>query len=235
MKRIRTLFIEFLVIVLGVLVALLMESAWQEHQDDQLADEYLERLREDLIFNRDVLESDFEFSRINCDASTLAGQALTGDVDLPAEQVVLYTWAAALNYTPTYNTATWDDLLASGRIGLIESANLREQIIDLYQLDVFGWRPTREDPIREMVFRTLPGKWLADTARECLTLTGFKDGWEACALERLEGAEALANRLRQKPELIEELNTRNYYACSFPRWLNQYETLLTELEESLDE
>jgi len=234
MKRGKSLFIEFAVIVLGVLVALLMESAWQDHQDGQLAREYLERLSEEAEFNREVLRSDSNFMAQNCRAATQVRQVLAGAAELSPERLVLNAWAAALNYRPTYKTATWEDLLASGRIGLIDSADTRARIIDLYQLDLDLWRTSRDDPFRNTVVRVLPGDLMAGIAKDCLTLTGFAEDFEACALERLDNAEPLAQQLLKQPDILEQLNDRTYYACNFDRWLKEYERLLDALEQSLN-
>lgn len=234
MQRVRRLFIEFAVIVLGVLVALLMESAWQDRQDHQLAEEYLDRLRDDLADNRGVLETDVAFMRQNCSSAQALLGALTGDAELPAEELVIEAWGAALNYTPAYQTSTWEDLLASGRLGLIESAELRTRIIDLFQADVSTWRPARDSEYRVAMLRTLPGEWMSRSASECLTLTGFGDDWQQCAIERLENASQVAQVIADQPGVVEALNTRMYYACNFPRWLNEYRVRLDALEQALN-
>ena len=233
MHQVRRLFIEFSVIVLGVLVALLMESAWQDRQDQQLAEEYLERLRDDLQENREVLETDLAFSQQNCQSAQVLLGAFTGATGLPPEELVLHAWAAALNYTPDYETSTWDDLLASGRLGLIEDAELRTRIIDLFQADVSTWRPSRDSEYRVSVFRILPGDWMSRSASECLSLTGFRSDWQACALEKMEDAPKVARALENEAGIVEALNTRLYYACNFPRWLNEYRVRFDALEQVL--
>ena len=68
---------EFGVIVVGVLVALFMESAWERLQEQELAAQYRERLAEELAANQEVLALDRAFTAENCRASQAAFDGLT--------------------------------------------------------------------------------------------------------------------------------------------------------------
>ena len=132
--RLRRVAGEFTVIVLGVLVALFMESAWEDRQERQLAEEYLDRLREETRLNRDEFALDVGFNAVNCRA---AGDAFTGlheDSPAPSEDLLRSIRVTALNRTPRYRRTTCEDLVASGRIGIIREAAVRDRISGLPEI-----------------------------------------------------------------------------------------------------
>ncbi len=52
---------EFLLIVVGVLVALAVETALDERQNDQLRDEYIERIQSEISVDKQAIEYRIEF------------------------------------------------------------------------------------------------------------------------------------------------------------------------------
>lgn len=55
MQRISTITAEFILIVVGVLVALMIDNAVEERHDDELREAYLLRLQDDFAFDQQAI------------------------------------------------------------------------------------------------------------------------------------------------------------------------------------
>jgi hypothetical protein len=121
---------ELIVIVIGVLIALWIEG-WREDRiavaDEQ---EYLERLVADLvadstrIANRHAAELR---TRTRADAAlrfSEQGWAVTTDTSAVLTD---YHFAGFVNFF-VFETATWADLVATGNLGLLRDAELRQRL-----------------------------------------------------------------------------------------------------------
>jgi hypothetical protein len=127
---------EFVVIVLGVLVALAVDQARGERSDRALEQEYLERL-----------ESDIALGRISLDTMRLqlAGAArnaeflepyLSGRTGIPADTptvvAALYRASRSLANTDALPRTAFSELQSTGRIGLIRSVPTRAAVQEYY-------------------------------------------------------------------------------------------------------
>jgi len=224
---------EFAVIVLGVLVALFMESAWEDRQERELAGEYLERLKDEAGLNRVEMEFDKRFAGINCSASQIAYRGLSGTTPLPAEALLRSVWAASLNRVSNYRASTYEDLVASGRLGLIRDAELRDRILGYYENDIDTWRPSRDADFRRTVFRRLPPDWTTAMVEVCADVNEMRADWESCWVPVQGGAERWVDELVSVPGFAEQLADRTYSACNFPRFIAEADSVLRELERSL--
>jgi hypothetical protein len=231
--RLRRLVGEFTVIVLGVLVALFMESAWEDRQERQLSEEYVERLREEARLNRGEFSLDVGFNAVNCQAAGDAFEGLSEGSQASSEDLLRSIWITALNRTPRYRRTTYEDLVASGRIGIIREAEVRDRIIDYYTYDLGASRPVREDDYRRNVLATLPPDWTSRMVRACATVTGMREDWESCWVPVEEGAQRWVDRVSGLPEIRRQLAQRTYDICNFDRFLAEADSILAGLEEAL--
>jgi hypothetical protein len=231
--RLRRVAGEFAVIVLGVLVALFMESAWEDRQERQLAGEYVERLREEVRLNREELSSDLAFNAVNCQAASEAFAGLNEGPAASPEDLLRSIWVAALNRTPQYRRSTYEDLVASGRLGIIRDAAVRDRIIDYYGYDLGAFRPVREGDYRRNVLSTLPPDWTSGMVRSCATLTGMREDWKSCWVPVDGGAERWVERISGLPGIRPQLAERTYDICTFDRFLGEADGFLGGLEEAL--
>lgn len=222
------------VIVLGVLVALFMESAWEGLQENALAAQSRGRLAEELEANREVLALDRAFMAENCRASQAAFDGLTGAAPESAEDLVRRLWAGALLNNPRYRRSVYEDLMGAGRLGLIQDPDLRTRIIDYYTYDdVSRWRPQAEDDHRRSVLRELPPVWTTEMAQRCLTLTGYGEAWMTCPVEAELDSEGVRDAIRRIPGIGQQLSERTYRSCNLARFHGEYEVRLNALEEAL--
>lgn len=225
---------EFGVIVVGVLMALFMESAWEGLQEQELAAQYRERLAEEVEANRVELGRDRAFITENCRASQAAFEGLTDVVPVSADSLLREVWAASLLNSPAFRRSVFEDLMGAGRLGLIQDADLRTRIIDYYTyVDLTRWRPREEDEFRRSALREIPPLWTTEMARRCLTLTGYGEGWMTCRVDAEVDSERVLDAIRRIPGIVAQLSERTYRSCNLARFHDEYEARLNALEEAL--
>lgn len=122
---------EFFVIVVGVLVALGLENLREERRDRALESEYLQRLEQDFLqANRDMAAG-----RSRLEGARLRGRQILPFVEygdpIPADTITFLSWIYAAsrnlwpNFTARYSSSAYQELVASGRFGLIRSSSIR--------------------------------------------------------------------------------------------------------------
>lgn len=127
---------EFVVIVLGVLVALAVDEWRGELSDRALEQQYLDRLESDLALGRislDTMSLQLAGAASNAD---LLEPYLSGRTGLPADTptvvAALYRASRSLVRTSALPRSTFLELQATGRIGLIRSVPVRAAVQDYY-------------------------------------------------------------------------------------------------------
>jgi hypothetical protein len=136
---------EFVVIVLGVLVALAVDE-WREVRAERAREVgYYRALLGDL--DRDLAEYDFaiEFTGVSLDAardvlSVIEGRARAGEGSL-AEALRRASW---VNY-PAWSSGTMDELLGSGSIRLLRDPVLKRALLAYHDF-VNEWKPRLQGP-----------------------------------------------------------------------------------------
>lgn len=127
--------LDFLVVVLGIFVGLQAENWYQFKQDRLLEQEYLVRIKSDL--NNDLTYFDFIEKEHRQKQTNIAFlDAARKDRNLVKEQPT--TFAQALDSLEFYrkiapNSATWQELISSGRLGLIQSQSLKALLSEYYE------------------------------------------------------------------------------------------------------
>jgi hypothetical protein len=144
---------EFVVIVLGILAALAVDS-WSEQRDNRILEqEYLSRIKEDLESDLMEIEETIGASFLQARSATTLLYKLDDplanhvvgftdsieavdftvpvyeEFDLPPRRMV---WHVGRTRSFDPRRGTFDELLATGRIAVIDDARLRAAIIDHY-------------------------------------------------------------------------------------------------------
>lgn len=236
---------EFAVIVIGVLVALLAESAWQERGERVQEREVLERISEDLVTDSSGLASDRAWTGFALAAAEDARHVLAERDTLapPARLAVLY--AAATVRMPIRFTRTWDDLTASGRVSIVSDPDLRRALIDFYGR-VEEIRQAQADltsEYRAAVVATLPTRFTRRILGSCIRAEDSL-GSEArpdvnaairgCAVEPDEDANALLRRVREIDGIERALGARTYAIVSIEEFVESAESSFANLRSQLD-
>jgi hypothetical protein len=131
MKQQTKLVGEFILIVVGVLVALAVESALEDRADDELRDQYLTRLAMDLEADKTGLEGRIEFFT---DVQRFSQDVLTWlDGDAPLDRrVLLASFYAAEVWPMSASTSTYRDLHSTGNLRLLDDIDLRMKMAVYY-------------------------------------------------------------------------------------------------------
>ncbi len=139
-------FLDFLIVVVGILIAFQITNWSEGRSNNQLTNDYYQRLVADINtsiseLNKQELVATTGIEKI--DAFTLAlNDPDTSDADLVAITNDFFT--DGLRLTGFYTTsATFDDLSATGNLGLISNPVLRNALINLHT----GYKNKQEDSL----------------------------------------------------------------------------------------
>ncbi len=182
---------EFVLIVLGVLVALAVETALENRKDGQLRDEYLSRLRGDIELDRQAIDRRIEFFT---DVQRFSGEVLGWlgtDRDVDQETLLASYYAAEIwPFLPVRNT--YDDLQNTGNIRLLDDIDLRTRLSGYYNkanTSISGWTPSEH--YREIIRGVIPNDVQALIRQNCPTTLDFDQapsGFPPCELPGVDYA-----------------------------------------------
>lgn len=128
--------IDFLIVVVGVLMAFQI-TAWNvERAERKRSQEYLSRIRADLMADMTQLQRHREFwERVAEEGYAAIRYAETGDMDGATEWEVLRSFLhASQAWQFTFIDATYSELRSAGELRLIPDADLRSALADYYVL-----------------------------------------------------------------------------------------------------
>jgi hypothetical protein len=161
---------EFVVIVLGILAALAVDSWSEERNNRILEQEYLARIKEDLEWDLAEIEEAIQASILQGRSATTLLYELNDpladhvprfssdrlaaiDFAVPAHEefdvrLKRLVWLAARTRSFDPRRGSYDELLATGRIIVVDDSELRASIIDHYSLteDMTGLAEWVQEP-----------------------------------------------------------------------------------------
>lgn len=123
---------EFGVIVVGVLVALLAESWWDQRGERTREMEMLERIYDELPGDSAALAiwgGWLEFVEPSVDVVRVV---LAGGEPVPASAALALSYGVATVVIRGRSAGTWDDLVASGGLADVTDADLRRALVGFY-------------------------------------------------------------------------------------------------------
>jgi hypothetical protein len=176
---------EFSLIVIGVLVALTVETALDERQNEQLRDEYYSRVHADLIADKTAIESRIIFFRVVEQFNQDTLDWLESDVAV-SQDVLLAAFYAAEVWPFVPNLSTYQDLQSTGNIRLMDNIDFRTSLAAYYNkagTSAGGFNPSED--YRQIVRGVIPSRIQAQIRVNCPT-TDDRDqkptGFPPCAL-----------------------------------------------------
>ena len=191
MKNNARLVGEFVLIVVGVLVALMVETALENRENDQLRDEYLLRLRDDIQLDKLAIERRVEFFS---DVQRFSNDVLAwlkSDRDVDHDVLLASFYAAEIwPFLPVRNT--YEDLQNTGNIRLLDDIDLRTSLSGYYNkanISISGWTPT--ETYRVVVRGIIPNDVQALIRHNCPTTSDFDQapsGFPPCELPGVDYA-----------------------------------------------
>ena len=154
---------EGLAIVASILFAFGIDAWWDGRADRIAEREYLERLLDDSRFDRAENELVVRVSRDVMESSERLIELIEKDSlrSLEAEQLIPLFLRASDYQKPDYSRSTYEELVNSGRIGLIEVPAVRRSLAD-YDRDIRQVSGVWQDccgngnPFHVMRIRTVP-------------------------------------------------------------------------------
>jgi len=213
--------IEVVVIVVGVLVALGVDEWWGERENRATETEYLARLVDDIqadieTFRR--LERIFERkAAVITDLRSLSRSGILSKSTSELVEELSYTTYVAL---PDSRSTTFDELLSTGRLGLIESIERRDRLSRYYSgfEHISGILFAPVGNYRQLVLETLPPEL-------------FKRDRTAEEESSLRNVRAELDTLVSNPAFVPAANAEVAYANNLLYYLRQYRI---QAEEILD-
>jgi hypothetical protein len=221
----RKLLAEFVVIVLGVLTALAVDTWVDVRQSAERAAEYRERLAADVRGDANRLRARWAYYERTLAWAVEARRVLSGQSSLLVDQQLFTVYAASLVYPFVPNKSTWEDMVSTGTLVLLEDPDLRAELFLFYQGLENGpvsWTP--DASFRREVRKSLPPNLLLATIPQTCILPGLFDeeviyldpatyspdpAPPTCSLNiPLDRADEILSTLRAIPDLEGLLNLR---------------------------
>ena len=182
---------EFFLIVIGVLVALAVEATLENRQDDKLRDEYIARIQHDMEGDTRAARNRIVFFT---DVQRFSGEVLDWlETDAPVDHdILLASFYAAEVWPFLPNVSTYEDLLSTGNIRLLDNIDLRTSLSAYYNkgsTSRSGWNPS--EYYREIVRGVIPNQVQSLIRQNCPTTDELDEeptGFPACELPGIDYA-----------------------------------------------
>ena len=129
-----TLALEIIVVIAGILIAFQIDRWALERHERQQEYQYLERLRQDLLFEIDLMTSSIEFADTRMAAIRLLEKVVvnrniaTETPNHVARAVEMVTWRSF----PHISAHVYTELQTTGNLSLIRSEDLRQGLAEYY-------------------------------------------------------------------------------------------------------
>lgn len=129
---------EIGIIVAGVLIALGADAWWTNREQAELREEYRAAMIDDLAADSSwyAYLIDSGWLPDGADAIDSLNVALLDDVDRPEETVALWASRTMRLIAGTQRSGAFDELVATGRLGLFEDPGLRQEMVRYYGVDI---------------------------------------------------------------------------------------------------
>jgi len=214
MKKHGKLIGEFVLIVVGVLVALMVETALDEREDEKLGEEYFLRVTTDVKADKQALEQRIKFftSVKQFSQETLDWLASDTPVD---QNTLLATFYAAEVWPFVPNLSTYQDLQSTGNIRLINDIDFRTSLAAYFnKADSSGPGLNPPQVYRRIIRGIIPTRIQTAIRQNCPTTDEFDlepTGFPPCTLNEVDYIEltALYEPLRNDLDFRQTLTYRN--------------------------
>ena len=202
---------EFILVVLGVLVALMFDSWMEQRSDDNLRQEYLGRLADDLETDSQTYDYRIAFYS---DVRAFGIQTLdTLHSEAPADQEdLLAAYYASEVFTVSPSSDTYKDLQNTGNIRLLRDIELR-MALSSYHEKAAREGTTLDESYRKIVRGIIPWEMQKAIRENCPTLDESGEiptGFPPCKLLRLkeDQVSVVFDAIRAYPGIFEILTHR---------------------------
>jgi hypothetical protein len=208
-------FIELLIVVVGILIALRVSNWNQERQDHARAENYYQRIHADLLADRQNIDTTLDFWR---KVSTYGSEAIAyGESGTLAQgskwETVLAYYQASQIMPFVASDTTFEEMRSTGDLGLIPDQKLRKELADYYRLEggssalaaTLRQNPTYRTQIRGLT----PWPVQQYIWSHCFQEPGYYDQKLIACPSPVSGsrAEAILATYRKSPGLLDNLRS----------------------------
>ena len=231
--------VDFVIVVIGVYIGIQVSNWNEERIEVQRGEYFSNRLLEDMQLELSIFEGEAEYYSTVYDYAKRAIELV--DVDDPAfdNEFVVSAYNASQYFYGEPARATYDELIATGNLYLLENENLRSAALFLYNSTVRLRLSTYvlESAYRERVRRAMPYDVQNAVREQCGDvideLTGFSSGIPAdCRIDLDQGRiAAAAATLRNNTELRSDLA---FFLSSLGYFISDVAAARRQTEQRLD-
>ena len=211
--------IDFLIVVLGVFVGIQVSNWNAARVDHQRGVDFTERLRVDLGNERWIYDFIAAYTQDVRDAANRAVQALEGDIELSNHDLLVAAYRATQYREGNRRSATYDELVSTGSLGLITDQRLLRNADWVFRLRTIEnvVREGMESPYRLAFRQNVPNAVQRELASRCgdrAVVPGEYEGMDTvidypCTLELAPSVvDGVAETLRADPEIRRALRQR---------------------------
>lgn len=127
------IFIDFIIVVVGVFIGIQVANWNEEITNREIAQSYIERLKEDLLAEKASYQNAINYYSSTRSHVLLALKDFKKPVDKLDKNFLIHLYQASQSYNMSLRRGVYDELLATGRIGFINSKT-RTVINNFYEV-----------------------------------------------------------------------------------------------------
>lgn len=207
-------FIELLIVVVGILIALRVSNWNQERVDHTRAQGYYRRIHADLLTDHQNIDITLAYWRkVSSYGSEAIAYGETGTLVDGSQWKTVLAWYQASQIFPfELANTTFEEMRSSGDLGLIADEKLRKELADYYRLSGTGVQAMimNHNPVYRKQIRGLtPWRVQEYIWSRCFRETSFANQKLLDCPSPISDREAAAilETYRQSPTLLEHLRT----------------------------
>ena len=161
--------IEFVIVVLGIFIGLRVSNWNQERTLGRQAANFAKRLEADLREEDWAYQLQIAYNREVLANAQRAASALEGTITISDESLLICAYRATQYKQRLRRRSTYDELIATGTIGLIRDQTLRETAIRFYNMPVIDntVREGMQSRYREAFRMSVPNDVQRALAKHC--------------------------------------------------------------------
>ena len=128
---------ELIIVVVGIFIAIQVDSWWKHRDELQQEQQYITRLLEDIERDESAINHAISLATHRLSLSDLLIAAAV-DPEIVVRRPAEFTVAvhqSAFTYTPSLNSDTFEELRATGGLSLLRNAELKSALFEYYRYD----------------------------------------------------------------------------------------------------
>jgi hypothetical protein len=127
-------FVEILVVIVGLMLAFQLDRWWEARGDRALEAEYIERLIADIEIDIEALEFSVELQTVRRNMADLliAVAADPQEAEIRPVEFLGAILQSSFLYTPIPTAHTFEDMRATGNMGLLQNADIKNLLFDYH-------------------------------------------------------------------------------------------------------